>query len=91
VYVKYIPLPDALINTYPVAITGHAAGSDASTPANIPDIYADAIIYKGLAEIASTMSESSDDIAKWEMKYFAVVNSIKRAKGRLRVRDAGEY
>ena len=91
VYVKYIPIPAELVNPYPVTVGGHAAGESASVPANIPDAYSDAIVYMGLAEISSTLGDSTDDIAKWTAKYFQIADDIASVKGKKRIVNKREY
>jgi len=89
VYVLYVPIPTPLVNTYPVAVEGHAAGSDATSPVYIPAMYVDCLIYKGMAEVRS-MQRDTDDMEKWELKYIQATNGIRRVTKPV-IRSAGEY
>ena len=89
VYVLYVPIPTPLVNTYPVAVEGHAAGSDATSPVYVPALYVDAMIYKGMAEVRA-MQRDMDDMDKWEAKYFQAVSDIRIVRKPV-VRDAMEY
>jgi hypothetical protein len=89
VYVLYKPIPTPIINTYPVISGEHAAGSDATSPAYVPALYVNAMIYKGMAEVRS-MQRDMDDMDKWEGKYFQAVSGIQTIRKPI-VRDAMEY
>ena len=89
VYVLYVPIPTPIINTYPVAVEGHAAGSDATAPVYVPALYVDAMISKGMAKVRS-MQHNDDDMDRFEGEYFQAVSDI-RSVGKPVVRDAMEY
>lgn len=89
VYVLYVPIPTPLVNTYPVVSGEHAAGSDATSPAYIPAMYVDYLIYKGMAEVRA-MQHNDDDMDRFEGKYFQAVNGIRRVKKPF-IGSAGEY
>jgi hypothetical protein len=90
IYVQYKPVPDPLVNPYPVAITGHTAGEGATSPSFVYEQDQDAMIYKGLAEYRSSQSDD-EAMQKWETKYFQARSNIRRARRQRKIIDKEEY
>lgn len=76
VYVKYSAIPADLVNTYPVAVEGHAAGSDATSPSLIPTQFHRALCFK-VASALFRMDGRLNDAMFWEAQYQSFKESLR--------------
>jgi hypothetical protein len=75
VNVQYEILPTDLVNPYPVAVEGHAAGEGATSPTYLPTAYHRALCYMAQSKLCAKDNQKND-ARFWEAQFYAALETI---------------